>query len=170
MKKISSKFSNLENWWFSLKITQLCREPQERGFVAQSSWGHHSKGFCPYFQVYKPKSTSELSAHIRHTMCISKKFNINFFPLSQHIAKLLKKYCIKTFPIAPTLFFSKTSEKVGFLEKKYALIRDTWRCLWFCEKNLRAHDLKKKIPPLNDDDDEFGPKMKKKNFVYKLNS
>ena len=28
------------------------------------------------------------------------------------------KYCIKTFPITPTLFFSKTSEKVGFPEKK----------------------------------------------------
>ena len=117
-EKISSKFSNLENWWFSLKITQLCGEPQERGFVAQSSWGHHSKGFCPYFQVFKPPSTTEVSAHTRHTICISKKFNINFFPLSQHIAKLLKKYCIKTFSIILILFFSKTPEKVRFLEKK----------------------------------------------------
>ena len=41
-----------------------------------------------------------------------------FFPLSQHIAKLLMKYCIKTFPITPTFFCLKTSEKVGFLEKK----------------------------------------------------
>ena len=41
-----------------------------------------------------------------------------FLSLSRYIGKLLKKYCIKTFSIELTLFFSKTPKKVGFLKKK----------------------------------------------------
>ena len=40
-----------------------------------------------------------------------------FFPLSLYIAKLQKKYCIKSFLIALTLLLFKTPEKVGFLKK-----------------------------------------------------
>ena len=57
--------------------------------------------------------------HTSGTPYVSAKNSIStFFPLSQYIAKLLKKYCIKTFSIILILFFSKTPEKVRFLEKK----------------------------------------------------
>ena len=79
-EKISSKFSNLENWWFSLKITQLCGEPQERGFVAQSSWGHHSKEFCPYFQFLNPQAPQKY-LHTPGTPYVLAKNSIStFFP------------------------------------------------------------------------------------------
>ena len=100
------------------KITQLCGEPQERVFVVRSSKGHHSKGFYPYFHVFKLIITPEVSALIRHTssMVINHIFNL-FSPIFLY-SELLRKYCIKTFPITLKSFFSKTSEKVGFLEKK----------------------------------------------------
>ena len=64
--------------------------------------------------------------HTPGTPYVSAKNSIStFFPLSQHIAKLLRKYCIKTFSIILILFFSKTPEKVGFLKKKYVWIRRT---------------------------------------------
>jgi len=53
---------------------------------------------------------------------------IDFFTL---YIKLIKKYCIKTFPITLKLFFSKTSEKVGFLEKK---VRRNPRHTVFCSR------------------------------------
>ena len=57
--------------------------------------------------------------HVPVTPYIPVKNMISTFsPLSLYIAKLLKKYSIKTFLIALTLFFSKTPEKVGFLKKK----------------------------------------------------
>ena len=57
--------------------------------------------------------------HTSGTPYVSAKNPIStFFPLSQHIAKLLKKYSVKTFPIYLTLFFSKSPKKVGFLKKK----------------------------------------------------
>ena len=91
---------------------------QERVFVVRSSKGHHSKGFYPCFHIVKLIITPEVSAHIRHTssMVINHIFNL-FSPISLY-SKLLRKYCIKTFSMTLTLFFSKTSEKVGFLEKK----------------------------------------------------
>ena len=53
------------------------------------------------------------------TRYVSAKIMIStFFSLSLPIAKVLKKYCIKTFPFILILFFSKTPEKVGFLKKK----------------------------------------------------
>ena len=116
-----------ENPRFLSKITKLSEEPQKRDFVVWSSKGHHSKGFCPYFHVFKLTITPEASASIRHTSLMMKNFFFNFFSPISLYSKLLRKYCIKTFPITLTLFFSKTSEKVGFLEKKYVGIRYTQR-------------------------------------------
>ena len=69
--------------------------------------------------------------HTPGTPYVSAKNSISTsFPLSQHIAKLLKKYCIKTFSIILILFFSKTPEKVGFL-KKSMFESDAHSALWW---------------------------------------
>ena len=117
-RKKSSIFEFLKNLCFFSKITHFWGEPQERVFVLRSSKGHHSKGFYPYFNVFKLIITPQVSALIRHTssMVINHIFKL-FSPISLY-NELLMKYCIKTFPITLKLFFSKTSEKVGFLEKK----------------------------------------------------
>ena len=118
-----------KNSRFSSKITKLSDEPQKRDFVVRSSKGHHSKGFCPYFHVFKLTIIPEVFASIRHTSLMMKNFFFNFFSPISLYSKLLRKYCIKTFPITLTLFFSKTSEKVGFLEKK---VRRNPRHTAFC--------------------------------------
>ena len=129
-EKISSKFSNLENWWFSLKITQLCGEPQERGFVAQSSWGHHSKGFCPYFQVFKPPSTTEVSAHTRHTICVSKKFNINFFSPISAYSQTTKEILHKNVFYHSDIIFFENFRKSCVSGKKSSYESDAHSVLW----------------------------------------
>ena len=110
--------SKSKNRCFSSKITQLCGEPQDRVFVVQSSKGHQSKGFCPYFHVFKLKISPEVSTPTRHISLMVKNFIFNFFfPISLY-GQILKKYCLKTYPITLILFFPKFPEKVGFLQKK----------------------------------------------------
>ena len=116
--RIFKNFQKSKNPRFSSKITELCGEPQDWICVVRSSKGHHSKGFCPYFYVYKLEITSEVSASIRHITLIVQNFNFNFFsPISEY-SKTVRKYCRKTFPMIRKLFFSKSPEKVGFLQKK----------------------------------------------------
>ena len=135
--KISSKFSNLENWWFSLKITQLCREPQERGFVAQSSWGHHSKGFCPYFQVFKLKSTPELSACSCHTIYTSKKYDFNFdSPISVY-SQTTKEILHKNVFDCTYVIFFENSRKSWVSEKKSTFESDAHSAVWLRSQLLQ---------------------------------
>ena len=85
------------------------------------------KNFVHTFKLLNPQAPQKY-LHTSGTPHVSAKNSIStFFPLSQHIAKLLKKYCIKTFSIILILFFSKTPEKVRFLKKKYVQIRRTQR-------------------------------------------
>ena len=76
------------------------------------------KDFVHTFKILSPQALQKYP-HTSGTPYVSAKNSIStFFPLSQHTAKLLKKYCVKTFSIILILFFSKSPEKVGFLKKK----------------------------------------------------
>ena len=81
------------------------------------------------FQVFKLTITPEVSAHIRHNSLMVQNYDFNFFlPISIY-SQTLRKYCIKTFPTTLILFFLKSPEKVGFLEKK---VRGNPRRTAFC--------------------------------------
>ena len=89
------------------------------------------KDFVHTFKFLNPQAPQKY-LHTSGTPYVSAKNSIStFFPLSQHIAKLLKKYCIKTFSIILILFFSKTPDKVRFLKKKSAFKSDARSVLWW---------------------------------------
>ena len=94
------------------------RTATETSFVVRRSKGHHLEGFCPYFHVFKLAIAPEVYASTRHTSLMVKNYGFNFFSISLSIQQNTKKYCINTLPIILKLFFSKSPEKVGFLEKK----------------------------------------------------
>ena len=100
------------------KISLLWLLAKFSDFVVRSSKGHHSKGFCPYFHVFKLAITPEVSAHIRHTSLMVKNHGFNFVsPISLYIAKhkeILHKNAFSHFEI----IFFEISRKSSVSEKK----------------------------------------------------
>ena len=124
-------FSKLfENPRFSSKITKLSEEPQKRDFVVRSSKGRHSKGFFPYFHVFKLTITPKVSASIRRASLMIKNFVFNFFSPISVYSQTTKEILHKNVFDCTGVIFFENSRKSWVSGKKSIPKSETHSAVW----------------------------------------
>ena len=97
--------------------TELLRTPFERILSILSN--------------FKPTSTPEVSAHIRYTICISKKFNINFFSPISAYSQTTKEILHKNVFYHSDIIFFENSRKSWVSGKKGTSESDAHSAVWW---------------------------------------